>query len=134
MRQYMGLIVCLLAIWSQSVLLADTYYVKETLEAKPASALADPPESISIVSGRLKDQKAILLKTGSLTWDALKIEGDVFVEWWFKPEGWDALTPAEVKLAGFRIGPTDYAFVVVLDIHILPTITIIPNLIPREHS
>ena len=104
----MGWLVFLLVAFGQCLSRADTYYVKEPLEAKPDSAVAAPPESISVVSGRLKDQKAVLLRAGSLTWETLKTEGDVFVEFWLKPENWDALTLDEVKLAGFRVGTTDY--------------------------
>ena len=98
----------LLTVWASPEAAADTYYIKEPLEAVPESAAVAPPGAASVTAGRLKDQKAILLKDGSLAWKGLKTDGDVFVEFWMKPEGWDALTANAVELLRLRIGTRDW--------------------------
>ena len=83
-----------------------TYYVKESLETKPASAQAQPAKAVSVVAGRLERQMAVRVQGGTLAWDLAQVRGDAFAECWFRPVGWDALSPAQATVAKLRVGTT----------------------------
>ncbi|NCO33780.1 MAG: hypothetical protein AUJ92_10250 [Armatimonadetes bacterium CG2_30_59_28] len=87
---------------------ADVVLVRESLTSAPESGAPTPREAVSITAGRFEDQKATLVRGGSIAWKVPEYEGECFVEVWVKPEGWDALTKQEVIFARFVAGEQEY--------------------------
>ncbi|MBT4814534.1 MAG: hypothetical protein HON70_02485, partial [Lentisphaerae bacterium] len=81
------------------------YHLKAPLTAIPADTTLSGAGNADVVKGRLKDQKALRLTQDSLTWK-LDADAPVFLEFWLKPDGWDALTPETLELANLTIGDT----------------------------
>ena len=84
---------------------AAVYLLKAALTAIPADATLSGDGNADVVKGRLKDQDALRLEQKTLAW-TLDAGAPFFVEFWLKPDGWDALAPETVELARFTVGDT----------------------------
>lgn len=84
---------------------AAVYHLKAPLTAIPEDAMLSGDGSADVVEGRLKDQDAVRLERKTLAW-TLAAGSPVFVEFWLKPDGWDALAPETIELAQFTVGDT----------------------------
>ncbi|MBI4026592.1 MAG: hypothetical protein HY360_16515 [Verrucomicrobia bacterium] len=83
-------------------------FLDESLAQIPSAAKSEHPERLRVVPGRLENEKALLVEDGAVSWP-LKTKGtDLLIEFWFKPEAWDARSSAAVTLASFTFGNDTY--------------------------
>lgn len=102
------LIMTLAAITAGTGIAGDCL-LNEKLDKIPSNAKPIRRGEMNVVKGRLKGSEALSLKNGaSLEWTLPKVTGDCFIEFWFKPESWDALSDIAVDVCSFTIGGKKY--------------------------
>jgi len=80
------------------------YHVKAPLDRVPPDALCSRPAGVRVQPGRLKGQDALLLEDTSMTWELGDVQLPVLIEFWLKPESWDALSEQSVTLLALQNG------------------------------
>ena len=87
----------------------DMYYVKEKLNDIPTSGKISNSSGVSISEGKSKGEKSLTINDKTtIRWSLPSVKENCFIEFWLKPVGWDATTPANVTICSFRIGDDTY--------------------------
>lgn len=76
----------------------------EPLDEIPAGS----GEKASLVESRIRGQDAVLLEDETILFEFESPENNFFIEFWFRPEGWDAFSGTDAEILSFSTGREEF--------------------------